>query len=62
MMIIMMTMIMIMMTMMIMIKIIMKGMSGQDWSEKFDEYFGSADDMIKPVKVIRSAIKVIKFA
>ena len=53
---------MIMMTMMIMIKIIMKGMSGQDWSEKFDEYFGSADDMIKPRKVIRSAIKVIKFA
>ena len=31
--------------------------SGQiDWSEKFDEYFGGPDDMIKPSKVIRLII------
>ena len=27
-----------------------------DWSEKFDEYFGGPDDMIKPSKVIRLII------
>ena len=34
--------------------------SGQnDWSEKFVEYFGGLDDMIKPRKVIRLIISTI---